>query len=96
MTTHIICKSYTLSDYDEYKKYSNVHIVNQNFLLVSLKYKSKALEENFEVKQIEDTLPEINSLQKKMSSFSNFTQMPGQDSGKTQKFKIEGVGFSFT
>ena len=62
MTTHVICKSCTESEFDHYKKYSNVHIVNQNFVLRSLKYKSKVLEENFEVKPVPDPLPEMKSL----------------------------------
>lgn len=64
-------------------------------MLRSLKYKSKVLEENFEIRPVPDPLPEIKSLQKKISSFTSYTQ-GFESTTMSKKFKIEGVGFSFT
>ena len=73
MTTHVICTGCTESEFKSYKKYSNVHVINQNFVLRSLKYKSKVLEENFEIKPVPDPIPDSNSFQKKMSSYNSYT-----------------------
>lgn len=93
MTTHVICNSCSMTEYDQYKQFQDVHIVNPNFLLKSLKYKSKEVEKEFEVKPANDAHIDNGSFLKKKSSYSSATQ--GFDL-KQSNFKIEGVGFSLT
>lgn len=49
MTTHIVCNFCTLTESEKFKKFKDVDLVNVDFLIQSLKFKKRVLEEDFQI-----------------------------------------------
>lgn len=50
MTTHVVCGKCNDSEYREFKKYQDVHVVSKDWVVESLKFKRRVLEEDYTIK----------------------------------------------
>jgi len=94
MTTHVICGKCTEGEFSEFKKYQNVFVVGLDWVMESLKFKKKVLEEDYEVKP---SLKASKSRSDNTSFVTYNSQTRGFESFKfinSSNFRIEGKDFT--
>ena len=93
MTTHVICGKCSESEYSEFKKYQDVFVVGLDFVMESLKFKKKVLEEDYEIKPTKNSRSRTDN-----TSFVTYnSQNKGFESFKfinSSNFRIEGKDFT--
>lgn len=92
MTTHVICEKCDENEYKEFKKYQNVHVISKHWIIESLKFKRKVLEEDYQIKPLKNENGAISFI----TYNSNNNNFESFKITKSSKLKIEGKDFTFT
>lgn len=92
MTTHVICEKCNEVEYKEYKKYQNVHVISKDWIIESLKYKRKVLEEDYLIQPIRDSKKPV----KFVTYNSDIQGFESYRVSSSNKLRIEGLDFTFT